>query len=235
MIIKYVVCLVFSGSCVLYFQQRRGAATLSWDVDTLWRQARFICERSRMRSGRRAQPRDSSAALLFKPSKGSSVNPAVWSATMYLAGTRLSLWTSVGDMGKENGRRGAVLQPDHSNSFCFRDPGVPVRNGCRCAMKFSMQILPTSEIMWFSIKSETSSTYWVAEESLIMDGQQVCVVTNSSISFDSMDLIDIYRGSQKSHSYYSVKMAFSQLDFFPRGQKSKYFAEVWWNLKHSGQ
>ena len=55
----------------------------------------------------------------------------------------------------------------------------------------------------------------MAEESLIMDGQQVCVVTNSSISFDTMDLIDIYRVSQKSHSYYSVKMAFSHLDFFP--------------------
>ena len=32
MIIQDVVCLVFSGSCVLYFQQRRGAAALSWDV-----------------------------------------------------------------------------------------------------------------------------------------------------------------------------------------------------------
>ena len=56
MIIQDVVCLVFSGSCVLYFQQRRGAAALSWDVDTLWRQARFICERSRMRSCERHSP-----------------------------------------------------------------------------------------------------------------------------------------------------------------------------------
>ena len=32
MIIQHVLCLVFSGSCVLYFQQRRGAAALSWDV-----------------------------------------------------------------------------------------------------------------------------------------------------------------------------------------------------------
>ena len=234
MIIKDVVCLVFSGSCVLYFQQRRGAAALSWDVDTLWRQARFICERSRMRSCRRAQPRDSSAALLFKPSKGSSVNPAVWSATMYLAGTRLSLWTSLWDMGKENGRRGAVLQPDHSNSFCFRDPGVPVSNGCRSAMKFAMQISPKSEVMWFSIKSEKSSTYWVTEESLIMDGQQVCVVTNCSISFDTMDLIRIQGAPKKWLKLFS-NTGFRSFGYLSGDINHLFLLKFDKNLKHWGQ
>ena len=153
---------------------------------------------------------------------------------MYLASTRLSLWTSLWDMGRENERRGAVLQPDHSNSSCFRDPGVPVSNGCRSAMKFAMQISPKSEVMWFSIKSEKSSTYWVTEESLIMDGQQVCVVTNCSISFDTMDLIRIQGAPKKWLKLFS-NTGFRSFGYLSGDINHLFLLKFDKNLKHWGQ